>query len=162
MSSGRRRVPGATVAKGGELVSRLTAPPRPALPKRARQGAVARTDAAPTYHFTCEHHVFDIVAVGAVIPHRHPFMPMMAPMAWFTTLAHPSADDVGLTSTILSCNRLAHRFQVLDHSTLIPWSYVVEHAPPSVLPRWVIADLGRYGKPDTWLVSTTPVEVMVA
>lgn len=125
------------------------------------------TPTSPTlWHFTCAHHAPAILAVGTLAPNRHPFMPRLAPMVWLTEDPAPTADDVGLTaSEFVSCNRREFRFRVIDTRTCERWSTVVDLircTDPDALDPNVVADLERYGRPETWWVSQTYVPVVPA
>lgn len=98
-------------------------PPRPAHTPEAKARRVV--DAVPTlYHFTCSHFELPIRAIGAVIPHRHPFFPTLGPVAWFTSEERPDRFRVGLTSDTLACDRMAHRFRVTEPGSCLPWAEV--------------------------------------
>lgn len=91
------------------------------------------------------------------MPMRHYWLPEMAPVVWLTDQAEPSRLDVGLTSRILQCDRMAHRFRVLDASTCVPWNQL-RHLGR----RTLVNELEAFGNPATWWVSTMPVPVALA
>ncbi len=117
--------------------------------------------APPLYHFTCDHCAPSIIATGALIPNRHPFMPQLAPAVWLTVDANPRRTDVGLTSDSLSCDRMAHRFRVLDPSVCLPWVAVMDAAPEGALPYDFTEMLERGCRPGTWWVSFTNTPVVL-
>src|SRR5262252_4200069 len=89
----------------------------------------------PLFHFTCDHCAPSIVGCGALLPNRQPFFPYLAPLVWLTSLPDPERDAVGLTSsTYIACDRMAHRFRVLDTSTCLPWLSAIAIAPSYVVP----------------------------
>lgn len=105
------------------------------------------------YHFTCDHGAEGIQRDGLVRPFANPWL---GQVAWFTDLEEPTADDIGLTSTFLSCDRLTHRFQV---ESTVPhrWLGSVEQAcTPFDLQR----DLHRYGKPQHWWIAREAVPIV--
>jgi hypothetical protein len=104
------------------------------------------------WHFTCDHGARLIGRRGLLTPHRHLLMPQLPPMVWLTNLAQPARDDVGLTSTTLTCDRLAHRYRVVDTSTAQRWASIRHRAPLDV-----VLDMEAYGRPSTWWVSFEPV-----
>lgn len=73
------------------------------------------------YHWTCDHGAQGINRDGVVRPNPHPLL-SMEPLVWLTDLDAASPWNLGLTSEILSCNRMAHRFEVEHTATVMPWS----------------------------------------
>lgn len=74
---------------------------------------------------------------------------------WLTDLEAPSADSVGLTSSMLACDRLAYRY-IVQTRAAIPWAELRGRVS-----RTVIETLERYGEPSHWWVvrrSLTPFE----
>ena len=65
------------------------------------------------YHYTCHHAARGIRAKGMVLmPAPQPFLREL-PIVWATDMAEPIADALGLTSTILLCDRTVRRYQVM-------------------------------------------------
>jgi hypothetical protein len=95
--------------------------------------------------------------VGALVPMRHFWLPKMAPLVWLTDQPAPRRVDVGLTSEWLECDRMAHRFLVIDATACVPWSDVRDLGPKSA-----VATLESFGRPDSWWISTMPVPVFLA
>lgn len=107
------------------------------------------------WHFTCADHGYAALGNGGFLrPNNHPFMPDMPPLVWLTSDPNPTADDVGLTSRITRCDRLAYRYRVTIPTAVTPWSKARLRCPTDVA-----EDLERYGRPETWWVSSTPQPV---
>lgn len=130
---------------------------------RPRSGTVARTGGATPllWHYTCDHNAASIVATGALVPNRHPLLPNVAPLVWMTDDPDAGRWDLGLTGVMLDCDRMAHRFRVVDSSTCQRWTDLVSAAPHGVL-----SDGGRYllehGREFTsWWISPLPVPVVL-
>jgi hypothetical protein len=106
------------------------------------------------YHFTCDHGYRSILDTGEIRPNRSPIMPV--PIAWFTDLEEPTADEVGLTSAHLTCNRLAHRLMVAaDHPALVRWLDSGVHATLPMRTRQML----HFGAalPDHWWIALRAV-----
>lgn len=108
------------------------------------------------YHFTCDHGHRKID--GFVIPATFLDQRLIGTpgeYAWFTDLGIPIREALGLTSTILDCDRTAHRYRVVDDSAVAPW---VEARRTYT---WG-ADLERApgARPMHWFVATEPVAVV--
>jgi hypothetical protein len=141
-------------ADGKQLRTRLDL----SAPKHvAHDGAVPTLPHPPLYHFTCDHRAPSIIAIGALVPMRHFWLPAMAPLVWLTHEPAPRRVDVGLTSEWLECDRMAHRFLAIDPRACVPWSTVRHLGPKSA-----VADLESLGRPDTWWILTVPVPVVLA
>lgn len=111
---------------------------------------------ARLWHFTCDHGRKGIGARGELQPYQHPMIPHLPPMVWLTSAAQPARTAVRLTSTTLSCDRLAHRYEATDVSTAERWTVVRRRVPAQIL-----ATLERYGRPSIWYVSFSPVPVVL-
>lgn len=103
------------------------------------------------YHFTCEHGREGIARTGTLIPRTHPFMQHLGPLLWLTDLAEPTPESVGLTSTTLSCDRLAHRFIVQSHAA-VRWTEIRR-----MVPRDVVESLEAFSKPAHWWIVRRPL-----
>lgn len=108
------------------------------------------------YHFTCDHGRRGIN--GTVIPatfQDQRFIGTPGEYAWFTDLAIPIRDALGLTSTTLSCDRTKHRYRVLESSAIHPWTEARRTY------SWG-ADLERApgARPMHWFVATEAVSVV--
>lgn len=137
----------------------------------APSAVLAGTRAAPgpgtpaLVHFTCGHFYTSILAVGALIPHRHPLFPTLRPVVWLTSELHPERHRVGLTSDTLACDRMDHRFLADETSTCLPWPQVRDAMVLTLAPGFDPETLWafEYGRaPDTWWVSAHPVPVVPA
>ncbi len=109
------------------------------------------------WHFTCDHGHAGLGDNGVLKPHPHPMIPRLGPVVWLTDDPAPERDDVGLTSSLLSCDRMAYRYRVASTSRCIPWKAVRRLVAVDVL-----HDLESYGAPDTWWISHTPVRAVLA
>jgi hypothetical protein len=68
---------------------------------------------------------------------------------WLTDSPVVDRDALGLTSTILTCDRARHRF-VVETEDAERWSTFADQWGAN--PSWR-EDLERYGRPETWWVS---------
>jgi hypothetical protein len=107
------------------------------------------------YHFTCAHAAQKIVDCGLVRPaidfHDGPLPTWSGLLCWFTDLDFAPPEAVGLTSTMLLCDRTAHRFLVTDDSNVHRWidsswrrhwwAGLLESAPGALPRHWFIADV---------------------
>lgn len=66
------------------------------------------------WHYTCDHHVEAIKAEGVA-------RPMLDEFVWFTDLAEPVRDALGLTMHTLTCDRTRHRFRVVGSASVLPY-----------------------------------------
>ncbi|HKT40022.1 MAG TPA: hypothetical protein VJR48_16740, partial [Ktedonobacterales bacterium] len=87
---------------------------------------------AELYHFTCEHGFAGISRTGMLQPQAHPLMRHLGPLLWLTDLAEPSAERVGLTASLLACDRLAYRYHVHTHAAM-RWRDLRERVPRAVV-----------------------------
>lgn len=109
------------------------------------------------YHYTCDHghsqidgHICplawdDGLAIGTP-----------GVYAWFTDLAVPIKDALGLTSSVLNCDRTAHRYRVTGHTGIEPW--VPEFRRIWTWGRELESAPGA--RPAHWYVATEPVPVV--
>jgi hypothetical protein len=120
--------------------------------------------AAPAlWHFTCDHFVTDIRAVGALVPHRHPLFPTLGPVVWLTTQEDPDRYAVGLTSDTLACDRMANRFRAAETQGCLPWPDVRDFMRDLGQPGFDALTLAMFDggrAPATWWVSPTAVPVV--
>jgi hypothetical protein len=108
------------------------------------------------YHYTCDHAVDRIGVSGLLLPGA-----LMAGLgdefAWFTDLEVPIVPALGLTSVLLTCDRTAHRYRVVDDVDVLPWRNT----------RWTVDKLRRDAievpgtSPGNWFVSRRPVPVVL-
>lgn len=130
-------------------------------PTQGHSAPLARV--APTlFHLTCVHRAPSIIAIGALIPNPHPFMPRMAPLVWMTDQPDLDPALLGLTQTYISCDRTQCRFMVIDYSTVHRWLDVVAEAPLTVLDPRVVHRLNKDRRPEHWWISGAPVPVVPA
>lgn len=109
------------------------------------------------YHYTCDHG--HRLIGGTVVPgdtlgrydHDGPHI-----YAWFTDLARPIRDALGLTSHVLTCDRTTHRYRVTDARDLIHWTHVRGDHP------WAAELESAPGaRPMHWWVARHPVPVVL-
>ncbi len=110
--------------------------------------------AAPTrlYHWTCADHGEPGIRRSRLIwPFPH-VMLGLPPMVWLTSEPAQGRESLGLTSTYLSCDRMAYRVTVN-----VDDAFTIDHWPTSRARRLanpdVVRDLERFGRPDTWWIS---------
>jgi len=99
------------------------------------------------YHFTCEHGHAGIRATRLLRPHTHPLMSSLGPLLWLVETPEPSRVSAGLTSSHLSCVRMAYRY-IVKTKAAVRWTAIRARAPAEV-----VAILESYGKPETWWVA---------
>jgi hypothetical protein len=123
---------------------------------RLTPGSDRHSDAAATtlWHFTCEHGFAGLGERGKLGLNPHPLLPKLGQVAWLTSDPTPERDAVGLTSSLLMCDRMAYRYRVESPSRCIPWTAVRHLAAPEVL-----HDLESFGAPETWWIAREPVWV---
>ncbi len=68
------------------------------------------------WHYTCEHGA-ELIRQDMTLKPINPLIPML----WMTDLAIPDRLGLGLTMKTLKCDRLAHRFQVVDPHEVYRW-----------------------------------------
>jgi hypothetical protein len=120
-----------------------------------------RSDRAPLlYHFTCDHAAGSIVACGALVPYPHLLLPRLAPLVWLTTQSDPDPNDLGFVG--ITCDRMAHRFQVIDTTTCEQWWTLCEQVPQYALPARALWQLENGRRSETWWISRVPVPVVLA
>lgn len=109
------------------------------------------------WHYTCRHRAALIGASGVLAPHDQLVLGGVA-LVWLTDLDVPDVDALGLTSTMLSCDRTEARYRVTGGETL-PWA---EWAELSHVDRRTRSELTFGRRPRHWFVSTSPVPVLRA
>lgn len=117
------------------------------------------------YHYTCDHghtaigHDGLLLPVAARLPHLFPGKPGFRPtdLVWLTTLAAPDRYALGLTSTVIRCDRTRYRYRVAGHdrAAIYPWFIVRDQAPA----EWRAQAEAPPHDPVTWWVSQMPVPV---
>lgn len=78
-------------------------------------------------------------------------MAYLGPLLWLTDLSEPLPDQVGLSSEILSCNRLEHRITV-QSKAVNSWSDL-----RSKVANDVLRDLEAHAEPNHWFVARRPL-----
>jgi hypothetical protein len=103
------------------------------------------------YHYCCEHSRKAIGTRGMLRPNRLPFGPYN--VLWLTPQAIPDRKGLGLTSSILNCDRLDYRYRVQTDAALL----YHEWADRVRLSSYIRAALeGVDGaRPELWYVSLT-------
>jgi hypothetical protein len=117
------------------------------------------------YHYTCSHG-------HAALGEGHAFVKSIAqlkgPMgvrywtgefAWFTDMATPERDALGLTSRVLTCDRTRHRYRITDDRSVFRWLHPMIR---SGLDREWIDELESApgARPRHWFVAVRPVPVV--
>jgi hypothetical protein len=108
------------------------------------------------WHFTCEHGHAAIGERGLLVPNHEVPVLGIGHVIWFTDNPEPDRIDVGLTSTILACDRMQYRYRALSASKCIPYRalrYAIE-------PSWR-SSLEQFGKPETWWISRVPIRAVL-
>lgn len=105
------------------------------------------------HHWTCEHSAPDIRRAGAVRPNLG--------ISWWTDIDMPSRQGraaVGLTATIITCDRMAYRCSTHEMDLLVPWW---EYKVTQALSEEFVASLEANPalRPDRWWVAQVPVPV---
>jgi hypothetical protein len=107
------------------------------------------------WHFTCADGHAGIQRSGMVYPMATlTTKPVggLGHFAWFTDLAEPDREALGLTSVTLSCDRTTHRYRVLSTFGVFWW-------PLGGNPEWTAL---LTGDPSHWWASRTGVPVEYA
>ena len=106
------------------------------------------------YHFTCSHGHEMICRSGRrIIPQvSNPYVG--AALSWFTTESTPARCSVGLTLTMLQCDRMAHRYIITDLHGVTPWLTSIWRMATLPHNRDV---LELHASPGTWWVSDRPI-----
>ena len=111
---------------------------------------------AKMYHFTCGHGARKIGRYGILAPRPHPIIGQR--LVWFTDLPEPTRDQVGLTSTFLTCDRMSYRYHATDLETIVPWT--TSPGRRDTHPE-VVRAMEAFGEPEHWFISTTAVPVIL-
>lgn len=119
---------------------------------------------AALYHYTCHHGHDGITDRGHVLPARLldttlPWddMPWTMSFAWFTDMAVPTREALGLTSHLIKCDRTLHRYRVLDDAFVEWWP---SFARPLSAHMRAELEQAPGARPSHWWVSTAPVPVV--
>lgn len=111
------------------------------------------------WHYTCTDVAPRIEQDGILRPFPHPHL--AAEVVWATDLDNPPATVLGLGNLTghLTCDRMAHRFEVLDEDAFVPWHRFARRLPREVRDGFEGA-LGAM--PRHWWVATRTVRVRPA
>ena len=110
------------------------------------------------YHFTCAHRAPLIGGRGVLKPNPQPMLGGVA-LVWLTDLAVPDRDGLGLTSSLVRCDRTEFRYRALSHIGVQAWMISSWRAR---LHSDLLADFELFGQPLRWFVSAQPVPVEAA
>jgi hypothetical protein len=106
------------------------------------------------YHFTCGHGRQRIGPQGWLLPAatvagRRAGLGPQASYVWLTDLDTPVPGVLGLTSSIIACDRTQYRYRVISTQGVMPWTSArqaldprvleVLEAPPALLRHWWVA-----------------------
>jgi hypothetical protein len=119
------------------------------------------------YHYTCDHGRKALGESGTLtglavhspntVAKLRPLMPDYWPhVVWATDLDTPIPAVLGLTSSMLQCDRTRYRYRVTDETALRRWIGSPERRRTRLD---LLDDLERYGLPAHWWVATDPVPV---
>lgn len=109
------------------------------------------------WHFTCDHGHDAIGTRGLLQPNQHPMMPDLRPVVWLTSDPSPDREAVGLSSSFISCDRMAYRYRVVPPYDAHAWEDVSMLAPDAVR-----RDLERFGDPGSWWLCAYPVQAVLS
>lgn len=120
------------------------------MPDRMSSG---RSGRLRLYHYTCKHMARKIGKRGVLRPFRQPMLNGRE-VVWLTDMAAPDVRALGLTQTMLSCDRTSRRY-VTDSALPQRWLYSqIRHLTPQVQ-----LDLLEFGRsPGRWWISTVPIK----
>jgi hypothetical protein len=112
------------------------------------------------YHYCCSHGLVGIGERGLVrpgtdlAPDRD--LPPWSGFVWFTDMTHPDRASLGLTSVLITCDRLAYRYRSTDDSLLLPYTSVAR-----VWDRGIrdLLETAPGARPAHWWLSAVPVPV---
>jgi len=109
----------------------------------------------PLYHFTCSHGAEGLGRSGFLNPTPHPLLG--SSLSWMTSLPDPARDAVGLTSTILDCDRMETRWKVTDQTRCRRWVDIRHEFNSDA-----VEILEAFSDPSSWWVASVPVPVRLA
>ncbi|MFL5913910.1 MAG: hypothetical protein ACJ768_25520 [Gaiellaceae bacterium] len=118
------------------------------------------------WHYTCDDGAPLITAAGVLLPRPHPWLP--EPVTWATDLLPgdvPNLDlALGVRGAHATCDRTAHRFEVVDVDEFEPWTQYARRQTragllsPAARER---LDSTPGGFPRHWWLSTRPARVAI-
>jgi hypothetical protein len=113
------------------------------------------------WHFTCDHGYLALGIAGmckpAVLLEPQKALPWPSNFAWFTDMAVPDRESLGLTSRLVRCDRTQYRYRVTNAEFVRPWHEVARLMPRKVRDA-LEAEPGS--RPMHWWVSVSPVPVV--
>jgi hypothetical protein len=110
------------------------------------------------YHFTCRDAAPLIAEDGELRPHRQVQLDGTK-LVWLTDLEAPNRYEIGLTSHILSCDRMEFRFAA-DVEEPLRWVDYLRDQPRDVRVAARYLAMATGAKPMHWYVSTVAVPVV--
>lgn len=109
------------------------------------------------YHFTCEHGHAALGTHGVLKPAsmlvnktRRVMLPWWSSYVWLTDMPTPDRAGLGLTSHLIGCDRMVHRYRVLDPMVAEWWPTfartqrhrgLLEEVPGSRPVHWWVAQV---------------------
>lgn len=135
-------------------------------PSGAVRPARLSTDPEPLrlWHYTCDDAAPLIDEEGLLRPNGHPWLPDR--LVWLTDLepdAVPNLDlALGLRGAHSTCDRTAHRYEVLDPAPAVRWTTYVRGLVREGRIRREVREALDYtpgGYPAHWFVSLAPIAV---
>lgn len=107
------------------------------------------------YHFCCFHSAVGIRSSGELRPNLHPLLDRK--VIWLTDLEMPQREDVGLTSTIIKCDRM--EFRAVVEADAQRWTDYLRELPRGVRLKARALTAGA-GLPMHWYVSEAPLPIV--
>lgn len=112
------------------------------------------------FHYTCRHAYDQLGRSGTLLPatsltdaiDAESWWP--ARYVWLTDLTVPIRDALGLTSSVITCDRTEFRYVVTSYDNVIPWIHERHRIPDP----WLL-ELHDGTRPAHWYVSRQPVPV---
>lgn len=106
------------------------------------------------YHYCCSCSARRITARGFLRPHGR--AQFGVDLVWLTDQAIPNRQGLGLTSTILRCDRLEHQYVIdCEDSQVVRW---LDSPIRKELSREVGFEAFEDGRqPETWWIATKPI-----
>lgn len=84
------------------------------------------------FHYTCSHSMPGIRHDRALRPNPHPCLRGHAGLVWLTDLETPVRTGLGLTSTLITCDRTEYRVEVGPVPEAIWWPQFARTLPQNV------------------------------
>lgn len=110
------------------------------------------------YHFTCEHTRQLLGEHGVLLPASQLGIPLAlvatADLIWATDQEAPDAQALGLTRTLVKCDRTAHRYRILQPHNFQRWGRLRASYPQELVDA---LELSPGAAPAHWWVSRVPI-----